>query len=90
DMPLRAFLNKHAKGLSGTKQFVLILAHCAKGNESHEIELSEIQNNWERAIGVLGTKFNRSCTIRARESDWADNPRKGFFVLRPRWKEVFE
>jgi hypothetical protein len=56
----RAFIKKHAKGLSGPKKFVLLVAYLAKGQASKAVTIKELTKNWNRmtSSNLLGGKFN--------------------------------
>jgi hypothetical protein len=91
DVPLRAFVKKYAKGMSGPKKFALLLARLARGDLKAEIALSEIERSWNkmRAASLMGMKFNRFYPVQAKTNDWVDSGRKGFYRLRPSWREIF-
>src|SRR5258708_394109 len=42
----RAFIKAHAKGLSGTRKFVLLVAYIAKGQVGKEVQLSDLHKRW--------------------------------------------
>jgi len=42
------------------------------------------------AKGLMGMKFNRAFPARARESDWVNAVKAGFYQLRPNWKSIFD
>jgi hypothetical protein len=91
DVPLRAFVKKYAKGMSGPKKFTLLLARLARGHLKTEIALSEIESSWNkmRAGSLMGMNFNRFYSVQAKTNDWVDSGRKGFYKLRPSWREIF-
>jgi hypothetical protein len=92
DIPLRPFVKKYIKGMSGPKKFTLLVSWFAKGDLKKEIALSEIRRNWNkmRAKTLLNMKFNLFYTSQAKENDWVESKRKGFYNLRPSWKEIFK
>jgi hypothetical protein len=91
DVPIRPFIKKHAKGMSGPKKFTLLLARLTKGDLKAEIALSEIERNWNkmRSTSLMGMNFNRFYPIQAKNNDWVDSGRKGFYKLRPSWRQIF-
>ena len=91
NIPIRPFIKKHAKGMSGPKKFTLLLAKLAKGDLKAEIALSEIERNWNkmRSTSLMGMNFNRFYPIQAKNNDWVDSARKGFYKLRPSWRQIF-
>ncbi len=39
---------------------------------------------------LLGMDFNRFYVGEAKDNDWVDSQKKGYYYLRPNWKEIFE
>lgn len=89
-MSLRAFANKHAKGLSGPQKFVLLLARLASGDKSQSIPLGTISAEWDKMTSILGGRFNRFYSNQARERDWVATTKAGSYHLRPNWLEAIE
>lgn len=89
-MPIRAFIKKNSRGMSGAKKFTLLLAYLTKGAVDSEIELSEIETHWNKMTSLLNGKFNRAHSIRAKENGWVDSSKQGVYVLRPDWNEIFK
>lgn len=90
--PIRPFIKKYAKGLSGPKKIVLLLAWLTKGNEGKEVSLIEIRTQWNKmkAHSLLNLKFNRFFSARAQENDWIERSGKGMYRLRPSWRDIFQ
>jgi hypothetical protein len=44
----RAFVKAHARGLSGPKKFVLLVAYLVKGKVGAEVELKEVSETLEQ------------------------------------------
>lgn len=88
----RAFIKRHAKNLSGSRKFVLILAYLVKGEVGPEIELKDIEKHWSKmtASNLLGMEFNYFYASAAKEDGWADTKKKGFYFLCPTWKQVLK
>jgi hypothetical protein len=91
DSNARAFVKSHAKGLSGPKKFVLILAYLAKGDIHKEVSLGNIQKLWNSmtSSSLLGMEFNLSFSIRAKENGWVDSKKRGIYTLDDSWKTIF-
>lgn len=92
EMNERAFMNRYAKNLSsGQKKFVLVLAYLAKGDNSKDIPLSEIEALWNKMKSktLLGMKFNRFFPTTAKDHGWVDSKKRGFYNLDRPWKEIF-
>lgn len=84
----RAFMNKYAKGKSGSRKFTLLLAHLAQGKVGQEVAGKQLVADWNRMKGVLGGAFNRAHATRAKEEGWIDSPRFGYYSLSSSWQEA--
>jgi hypothetical protein len=89
-MQPRAFFKKYARGFSGTKVFVLMVAYFMNQRNSNMAALSDIQKEWSKMKGIIKYRFASSYAVRAKESDWVDSPKNSFYSLRPRWKDIFK
>jgi hypothetical protein len=91
-MPIRAFVKKYGKGMSGAEKFTLLVAYLTKGDPAKKVTLAEVERHWNKmtAKGLLGMKFNRLYTSQAKENDWANTEKAGSYHLRPAWKAIFE
>jgi hypothetical protein len=92
DKPLRPFVKQHAVGLSGPKKFVLLLSRLVEGDLRKEVSIEDIRKHWNKmkAKSLLGLDFNRFYPARAGENDWVETKKKGFYNLRPNWKQALE
>jgi hypothetical protein len=86
----RAFMKKHARLLSGSKKFTLLLAHSVKGKVGEVVSVEKLVSEWNRMKGVLGGAFNPAHATRAKENGWIDSPKKGAYALSTSWKEVLK
>lgn len=86
--PFRPFVKKYAKGKSGPKKFVLLVAYLTKGDVSQSISLNDVETQWKKMKSLLGSDFNRFYSSQAKDRDWVDSPKQGFYILRPNWKDV--
>lgn len=84
----RAFMNKHAKSLSGSRKFTLLLAHLAHGKIGEDISGEQIVSTWNKMKSVMGGAYNTAHATRAKEEGWIDSPKRGFYALSDSWKEV--
>jgi hypothetical protein len=91
DLPMRPFIKRYAKDMSGAHKFVLLLSRIVKGNLKQTVDIVEIERQWNklRSKPLLGMEFNRSYTGRAKDNDWVDSNKKGLYFLRPSWKKIF-
>jgi hypothetical protein len=85
--PARPFMKGFA-GLSGARKFVLLVAWIAKGDPDTQVSLSEAENLWDSMSGMLKATFNRKFTSDAKDSNWVESEKVGFYNLRPGWKGV--
>lgn len=85
NMPLRAFLKKHATG-GGPRKFVVLLAHLTKGKTGVPITRDAVEKAWAQNKGVLGGAFQDMYTTRAKGEGWTDSPKRGTFVLHADWR----
>ena len=92
NVPVRPFIRKYAKGMSGPKKFTLLLARLVGGDPKKEISLAQIETNWNKMTSahLLGMKFNRFYPGQAKDRDWVDSKRKGFYNLRPSWEGIIK
>jgi hypothetical protein len=89
DMNERAFIKKYSQGMGGPKKFVLVLAYLVKGKVGLEKTLTEIEKRWNKMTSLLKGKFNRYYSARAKENNWVDSRKSGFYFLTKNWKEIF-
>lgn len=85
--PVRPFMKKHER-LSGTRKFVVMLAWMAKGNTEVDVKLSELESLWGAMEAILGRTFNRRLTSEAKDEDWVESRKHGYYNLRPSWKQA--
>lgn len=92
DKPLRPFVKQYAKGMSGSKKFVLLLSRLVKGDLKKEVSLEEIQEHWNKMISksLLAQDFNYFFSAQAKDNDWVETKKKGFYNLRPSWKDILK
>lgn len=84
----RAFMNKYARSMNGSRKFTLLLAHLAQGKTGQEISGEQIISTWNRMKSVLGGAYNAAHATRAKAEGWIDSPKWGHYALSDSWKEV--
>lgn len=84
-LPLRAFMNRYARGRSGPEAFTMLVARLANGEIDREVRADEIRREWTRMTGILGNSFAAVFGTRAKNQAWVDSPQRGVFVLLPDW-----
>lgn len=88
--PIRAFVKQHARNMSGAKKFTLLKAYLAKGEIGKEVQMTEIEKQWNKMKPLLGGKLNRAHSTRAKESGCVDSPKYGVYVILPDWQGIFD
>jgi hypothetical protein len=88
--PIRNFVKLHARDMSGAQKFALLVAYLTKGDGKKELLMTEVEKNWNRMKPLLGGKFNLAYTTRAKDNGWVDSPKRGFYVVLPGWKGIFD
>lgn len=90
-MQERAFVKRHANGLSGPRKFVLLVAYFSKGKVGQDVLLRDIEIAWNRmtAPALMAGKFNRFYSNAARVNDWVETKKSGVYSLRPSWDRAF-
>ena len=88
--PIRAFVKLHARDMSGSQKFALLVAYLTKGDTKKELPMTDVEKNWNRMKPLLDGKFNLAYTTRAKDNGWVDSPKRGFYVILPGWKGIFD
>jgi len=83
-LPLRAFVNRHAKTLGGPQKFALLLARMSGGKTGVPVSVKEIEKAWNRMKGLMG-KYNGAYTTRAKDKGWVDTTKPGHYALLSGW-----
>lgn len=77
----RAFMNKYAKDMSGSRKFTLLLARLAHGKVGQEISGDEISSTWNRMKSILGGPYNAAHATRAKAEGWVNSSKWGHYAL---------
>src|SRR5438552_3763832 len=80
-LPIRPFMKRYAKGVSGPKKFAILVAHLAKGDLKTEVNFKEIEKHWNKMTQLMDGRFNSAHASRARDHGWVDSPRHGVYKL---------
>ena len=89
-LPIRAFVKKHGRAMSGAQRFTLLVAYMTGGSENKQILLTDIQKRWSKMTGLLGGEFNTAHSVRAKDQGWVDSPERGAYVILPSWRGIFD
>lgn len=88
-LPIRAFIKRHARGLSGPERFTVLVAYLCKGQLGKEVSSSEIEKRWNKMKPLVGgKKLNPAHSTRAKEHGWIDSPSRGKYVICSGWESV--
>jgi hypothetical protein len=86
-MPIRAFVKKYGRQLSGPERFTILVAYFCKGQVGKPVLNAEIEKHWNKMKPLLGgKKLNSAHSTRAKEHGWIDSPSRGKYVLCVGWK----
>jgi len=91
DIPIRPFVKKYSKGMSGPKKFTLLVAYLTKADQKKTVNLEEVKNQWNKMTNkaLLGMKFNLFYCSSAKDNDWVHTPSTATYTTRPSWKDIF-
>src|SRR6266581_7150859 len=53
-LPIRAFMNRYARGRSGPQAFTLLVARLAAGEVGREVRAEDARREWSRMTGIVG------------------------------------
>jgi hypothetical protein len=87
--PIRPFVKQHARKMSGSQKFALLVAYMTKGDSHQEVQMTDVEKQWNKMKSLLGRKLNRAHSTRAKENGWVNSPKHGVYVILPGWKDIF-
>ena len=87
-IPVRPFMKRYSKGMSGQKKFTLLLARLTQGDLKRQIPLADLRKQWGRIKGILGMEFNTFYSTTAGDNGWVECRRAGLYNLRSTWRHV--
>lgn len=92
NLNVRAFFKKYSKGLTGPKNFTLVAAFLSKGQVGKSISAENIADCWNKNFSFLGGKklTSRTYGTRAKENEWLDSKKYGFYELTSKWQKIFD
>lgn len=91
DKPIRPFIKQYSKDMSGPERFTLLLARLVEGDLKKEVQLKEVEKQWNAMTSLMDRmEFNRFFPSQAKDRDWVESKKRGFYNLRPNWKEIFK
>jgi len=81
-----------ASGLFHVAPFsTALLTHRFCYRAKKEVELKEIEKKWNSMTSLMDRmEFNRFFSSQAKDRDWVESKKRGFYRLRPSWKGIFE
>ena len=84
-VPVRAFMNEHARRLGGPQKFTLLVARLTGGKVGGTASLKEVTKHWNSMKVAMGGKFNYAHPSRAKDKGWVDSKKAGTYELLPKW-----
>ena len=87
-----AFVSKYAHGKTGKEKFTWLVALLAKGDESTDVSVKDVEKMWNRMSAqlLLGMKFNPKYPNEAKTKGWVDSSKSGYYRLAAGWYEICE
>ena len=86
-LPVRAFVKRYARGLSGSQRFALLVARLVEGKIGPPVPLKDVEKQWNRMTAFMGGRFNAAYSSRAKDSGWVESAKPGMYSLRANWDE---
>lgn len=87
-LPIRPFIKRYARGVSGPKKFAILVARITKGEMKAEVPFSEIEKQWNKMKQLMGGSFNPAHASRAKDNGWVDSPKHGVYKLLGEWRDA--
>lgn len=89
---IRAFTRRFVAGKSGPRKFVLLLAYLVKGEAGKDVELPDIQKEWNSMSSkkLLNGEFNRYYSNEAKTQGWVNSNKRGIYCLSNSWRDAYE
>jgi hypothetical protein len=84
-LPIRPFMKRYAKGVSGPRKFAILVAHLAKGDLETEVAFKDVEKQWNKMTQLMDGRFNSAHASRAKDNGWVDSPRHGIYKLLSGW-----
>ena len=86
-IPIRAFVKKYGRQLSGPKRFTILVAYLCRGQVGLPVLNTDVEKHWNKMKPLLGgKKLNYAYATRAKEPGWIDSPSRGKYVLCASWR----
>jgi len=89
-LPVRAFVNRYAKPLSGPRKYAILVARLCVGNVGHSISPREVERQWRSMTEPMGGDYNGAYATRAKNEGWIDSPDRKSTVLLKDWVNALE
>jgi hypothetical protein len=87
-LPVRAFVNRYAKGLSGPRKFTLLVGRLCNGEVGTSVSAQAVERHWNSMKELMGGPYNPAYSTRSKNEGWVDTPERGKVVLLMDWKHA--
>lgn len=87
-LPVRAFVNRYAKSLSGPRKCALLAGRLADGKVGATVEVSEFEKYWNTMIQLMNGPYQTIFLTRAKNEGWLDTPERGKIVVLKDWNNA--
>jgi hypothetical protein len=85
DLPVRAFVNRYAKPLSGPRKYAVLVARLCGGKIGQTVSPREVEKQWRSMTEPMGGDYNGAYATRAKNEGWIDSPDRKSIVLLKDW-----
>jgi hypothetical protein len=85
DLPVRAFVNRYAKNLSGPRKYAVLVARLCGGTVGQTVSPREVERQWRSMTEPMGGDYNAAYASRAKNEGWVDAPDRNSIVLLKHW-----
>lgn len=85
ELPVRAFVKRHAKNLSGPRKYAVLVARLCGGTVGQTVSPREVERQWRSMTEPMGGDYNPAYASRAKNEGWVDAPDRNSIVLLKHW-----
>jgi len=85
ELPVRAFVKRYAKNLSGPRKYAVLVARLCDGTVGKTVSPREVERQWRSMTEPMGGDYNAAYASRAKNEGWVDAPDRNSIVLLKHW-----
>jgi len=85
ELPVRAFVKRYAKNLSGPRKYAVLVARLSGGTLGQAVSPREVERQWRSMTEPMGGDYNAAYASRAKNEGWVDAPDRNSIVLLKDW-----